>query len=162
SGSAQSQITIRDLSDFILTLPSLNYQNSVANILSSLDDKIENNNAIIANLEEQAQAIFKSWFIDFEPFQDGEFVESELGDIPKGWSIESLGDIVNIYDSERKPLSQMVRQGMERNYPYYGANGVIDYVEDYLFDGKYLLLGEDGTVQTNEGYPILNYIEEKF
>ena len=140
----------------------LSEQKLIANILSSFDDKIENNNAIIANLEEQAQTIFKSWFVDFEPFQDGEFVESDLGDIPKGWSIESLGDIVNIYDSERKPLSQMVRQGMDRNYPYYGANGVIDYVEDYLFDGKYLLLGEDGTVQTNEGYPILNYIEEKF
>src|SRR5699024_3300355 len=93
SGSAQSQITIRDLSDFILTLPSLNYQNSVANILSSLDDKIENNNAIIANLEEQAQAIFKSWFIDFEPFQDGKFKKSELGLIPLNWNYSILGEV---------------------------------------------------------------------
>lgn len=81
SGSAQSQITIRDLSDFILTLPSLNYQNSVANILSSLDDKIENNNAIIANLEEQAQTIFKSWFLDSELFQDEDFENKKLGDL---------------------------------------------------------------------------------
>src|SRR5699024_1371263 len=128
------QITFSTLSEIEISLPPIEEQNSIVNILSSFDDKIENNNSIIANLEEQAQAIFKSWFVDFEPFQDGEFVESDLGDIPKGWSIESLGDIVNIYDSERKPLSQMVRQGMERNYPYYGANGVIDYVEDYLFD----------------------------
>lgn len=161
-GTAVPSLTTALLNEIELNIPSLENQIKIVDILYSLENKIENNNAIIANLEEQAQAIFKSWFVDFEPFQDGEFVESDLGDIPKGWSIESLGDIVNIYDSERKPLSQMVRQGMERNYPYYGANGVIDYVEDYLFDGKYLLLGEDGTVQTNEGYPILNYIEEKF
>lgn len=162
TGTTVTGISQKNLRKINIILPSYEEQEMIANLLSSFDDKIENNNAIIVNLEEQAQAIFKSWFVDFEPFQDGEFVESDLGDIPKGWSIESLGDIVNIYDSERKPLSQMVRQGMERNYPYYGANGVIDYVEDYLFDGKYLLLGEDGTVQTNEGYPILNYIEEKF
>src|SRR5699024_7772766 len=110
SGSAQSQITIRDLSDFILTLPSLNYQNSVANILSSLDDKIENNNAIIANLEEQAQAIFKSWFVDFEPFQDGEFVESELGLIPKDFSVVKLKEIStrrNGYSYKSKELNEL-------------------------------------------------------
>ena len=162
TGTTIKNLGLKAIREYPFKLPPKRIQQKTAIILSLFDSKIENNNAIIANLEEQAQTIFKSWFVDFEPFQDGEFVESDLGDIPKGWSIESLGDIVNIYDSERKPLSQMVRQGMERNYPYYGANGVIDYVEDYLFDGKYLLLGEDGTVQTNEGYPILNYIEEKF
>src|SRR5699024_10611827 len=114
SGSAQSQITIRDLSDFILTLPSLNYQNSVANILSSLDDKIENNNAIIANLEEQAKAIFKSWFINFEPFQEEEFVDSELGRIPSGWKavrFDELIDFKNGYSFKSKELND------EQHYP---------------------------------------------
>src|SRR5699024_11901872 len=89
---------------------SLNYQNSVANILSSLDDKIENNNAIIANLEEQAQAIFKSWFVDFEPFQDGEFVESELGLIPKDFSVVKLKEIStrrNGYTYKSKELNEL-------------------------------------------------------
>lgn len=71
-----------------------NYKNQIciANILSSLNHKIEVNNKIIANLEEQAQAIFKSWFVDFDPFQNEEFIESELGMIPKGWEIGALGN----------------------------------------------------------------------
>src|SRR5699024_3258396 len=74
-------------------LPPLEEQKSIADLLSSFDDKIENNNAIIANLEEQAQAIFKSWFIDFEPFQDGEFIESELGRIPNNWTVVTLKEV---------------------------------------------------------------------
>lgn len=74
-------------------LPPLEEQKSIADLLSSFDDKIENNNAIIANLEEQAQAIFKSWFVDFEPFQDGEFVESELGRIPNNWTVVTLKEV---------------------------------------------------------------------
>src|SRR5699024_9889644 len=73
-------------------LPPLEEQKSIADLLSSFDDKIENNNAIIANLEEQAQAIFKSWFVDFEPFQDEEFVESEIGNIPRNWEVGQLGN----------------------------------------------------------------------
>src|SRR5699024_4350539 len=67
----------------------------IANILSSFDDKIENNNAIIANLEEQAQTIFKSWFIDFEPFQDEEFVGTELGEIPKRFKLGTMNDLIS-------------------------------------------------------------------
>ena len=68
-------------------------QRKIANILNALDSKIEINNKIISNLESQAQAIFKSWFVDFEPFQDGDFVESELGMIPKGWEVKELGEL---------------------------------------------------------------------
>lgn len=75
-----------------ILLPSINIQIKIAKILSSLDNKIENNNKIISNIESQAQTIFKSWFIDFEPFEDEEFVESELGMIPKGWKVEGLGN----------------------------------------------------------------------
>ena len=66
----------------------------IAAVLSALDDKIELNNRINKNLE--AQAIFKSWFVDFEPFRDGEFVDSELGTIPKGWRVGTLGEIIEI------------------------------------------------------------------
>ena len=78
-------------------IPSKNDQHKIASILSALDDKIEVNRRINDNLEQQAQALFKSWFVDFEPFKDGEFVESELGMIPKGWRVgilNELGDIV--------------------------------------------------------------------
>ena len=71
-------------------------QRRIASILSSLDRKIELNNKINADLEEMAQAIFKNWFVDFEPFKDGKFVDSELGMIPEGWTVGCLGDMGNI------------------------------------------------------------------
>lgn len=83
-------------------LPELDVQKKVASILSSLDRKIELNNQINKQLEEMAQAIFKSWFIDFEPFKDGEFVDSELGRIPKGWRVDTLGSICEI---EKKSIN---------------------------------------------------------
>ena len=79
--------------DFEIEVPSLENQRRIAKILSSLDDKIELNRRINDNLEQQAQALFKSWFVDFEPFKDGEFVESELGMIPKGWRVGKLGEL---------------------------------------------------------------------
>lgn len=76
-----------------IRLPSYDSQIKISNILSSIDEKIENNRKINENLEAQAQALFKSWFVDFEPFRDQPFVDSELGMIPKGWRVGKLGDI---------------------------------------------------------------------
>ena len=95
--SAQPGISVQTLSKQPIRLPSISYQKKVSAIIKSLDDKIEVNRRINDNLEQQAQALFKSWFVDFEPFKDGEFVESELGMIPKGWRVgilNELGDIV--------------------------------------------------------------------
>ena len=83
-------------SSFRVKLPSKKIQHRIASILKSLDDKIEVNRKINENLEQQAQALFKSWFVDFEPFKDGEFVESELGMIPKGWRVGTLKEIADI------------------------------------------------------------------
>lgn len=76
-----------------VNLPPLEEQRRIAGILGSLDDKIELNRRINANLEAQAQALFRSWFVDFEPFRDGPFVDSELGKIPQGWKVAELGDV---------------------------------------------------------------------
>ena len=92
-GSAIPQITVPMVKKEIVTVPILEEQKRIANILSSLDDKIELNRRINDNLEQQAQALFKSWFVDFEPFRGGEFVDSELGLIPKGWRVVSLGEV---------------------------------------------------------------------
>ena len=80
-------------SNYEVEVPDLETQEKIASILSSLDSKIELNRRINDNLEQQAQALFKSWFVDFEPFKDGEFVDSELGMIPKGWRIVCLGEV---------------------------------------------------------------------
>jgi type I restriction enzyme S subunit len=114
------------------------------------------------NLEQQAQALYKSWFVDFDPFKDGNFVESALGLIPEGWSVGNLLDVAELYDSKRKPLSGMQRSAMKKIYPYYGATSIMDYVDNYIFDGIYLLMGEDGSVVTDDGYPFLQYVGGKF
>lgn len=162
STSAYPSIKPSDIENIDLLLPPLNEQRAIAATLSCLDDKIELNNRINKTLEETAQAIFKSWFIDFEPFQEGEFVGSELGIIPKGWRIGVLDEIIELFDSKRVPLSSRQREQMEKIYPYYGATSLMDYVSDYIFDGIYVLLGEDGTVIDNYGYPILQYVWGKF
>lgn len=93
NGGAQQNLNAQIIKDYVLKMPSLADQRRITSILSSLDRKIELNNKINADLEEMAQAIFKNWFVDFEPFKDGKFVDSELGMIPEGWKVGTLGDI---------------------------------------------------------------------
>lgn len=92
SGSAQPQLPISTLQKMKVIKPNIAAQRRIASILSSLDRKIELNNKINVDLEEMAQAIFKNWFVDFEPFKDGKFVDSELGMIPEGWKVGTLGE----------------------------------------------------------------------
>jgi len=94
---------------FPFKLPTNKEQKAIAHTLSCLDDKIELNNRINKTLEEMAQAIFKSWFVDFEPFQDGEFEDSELGPIPKGWRVVELGEVIKFVKG-RKPLELLDEQ----------------------------------------------------
>jgi type I restriction enzyme S subunit len=120
--------------------------------------KVENNRRICENLEAQAQALFKYWFIDFAPFKDGKFVESDLGMIPEGWRVGYLFDIAEVHDYKRKPLSGMQRANMKKIYPYYGATGQMDMVDNYIFDGRYVLMGEDGSVVRDNGLPYIQYV----
>ena len=93
-GGAQPLMTQDIISRIEVSIPkSEEHQHQIAIILSALDSKIENNNKINANLEAQAEALFKSWFVDFTPFKDQPFVDSELGPIPQGWKVGKLGDI---------------------------------------------------------------------
>lgn len=95
TGSAQPKFNKTNFREMMVLSPPLPEQKAIANTLSCLDDKIELNNRMNKTLEEMAQAIFKSWFVDFEPFQDGEFVDSDLGRIPKGWRVGTLLDIAD-------------------------------------------------------------------
>lgn len=97
---ARPTSTFRNIS---IILPSLKEQNEIMNLILALDDKIENNRRINENLEQQAQALFKSWFMDFEPFRDQPFVESELGMIPESLSVEYISDIPHIIETGRRP-----------------------------------------------------------
>ena len=111
-------------------------QTKIANVLSSLDNKIELNEKINQNLEAQAQAIFKSWFVDFEPFKNGKFIDSELGKIPEGWRVEKLGQILNIRYGKNLPQTKLKISG----YPVYGANGQIGFYSEYMFKSPQVLV----------------------
>ncbi|MGM9845263.1 MAG: restriction endonuclease subunit S [Muribaculaceae bacterium] len=87
------QITFSELANLPILLPNLSEQNKILSELKSLDEKIELNRRINDNLEQQVQALFKAWFVDFEPFKDGEFIDSELGLIPKGWRVGTLDEV---------------------------------------------------------------------
>lgn len=94
--SAQPGLSVKTLKIQKVSLPNLSDQRKIAGILSALDSKIENNNKINANLESQAQALFKSWFVDFTPFKDQPFVDSELGPIPQGWKVGKINEFVDV------------------------------------------------------------------
>lgn len=95
-GSVQDNINLATFERINFLIPPLQEQKSIASILSTIDDKIENNLAINKTLEEMAMALYKHWFVDFGPFQDGEFVESELGRIPKGWEVKTIYDVCDV------------------------------------------------------------------
>ena len=96
SGTTVRMITKANIEDYIFYAPDKTTRDHISDFIWALDDKIEVNRKINENLEQQAQALFKSWFVDFEPFKNGEFVESELGMIPKGWRVGTLKEIADI------------------------------------------------------------------
>lgn len=151
-GSVFDTITRDTFSNIFVNIPDEGSQGYIASILSAFDDKIALNNKINENLEQQAQLLYKQYF----PYS----VDDKL---PDGWHVGAVGEIVEIHDAKRIPLSGAERAKMKKKtYPYYGAAALMDYVDDYIFDGKYLLLGEDGTVVDNAGYPILQYVWGQF
>ena len=182
---------------FHFPVPHLPEQRGIAHVLGTLDDKIELNRRMNRTLEEMARALFKSWFVDFDPvranatlrhhataltqggchwsverahayldrmnpniaalFPD-RFVESELGPIPEGWEVKALGDFVVNFDSKRIPVSKARRVNRPGIFPYYGAAGLMDYIDGYTFDGIYLLIGEDGSVVKSNDLAVTQYV----
>ena len=179
-GAVFDSLKCVDIPGFRLPLPALPEQRAIAHILGTLDDKIELNRRMNQTLEAMARALFKSWFVDFDPvrakmegrdpglpqhladlFPD-RLVDSELGQIPEGWETATLGDHVDNFDSKRVPVSGAERAKRQGPFPYHGAAGVMDHIDNYLFDGIYLLIGEDGSVIHESGLAITQYVWGKF
>ena len=125
-----------DLDKLIIPVPSMEVQKFIGETYYALCNKIELNNRMNKNLEEMAQAIFKSWFVDFEPFQDGEFEESELGMIPKGWRVGTLEEVCNIKYGKNLPTKKLQTQG----YYVFGGNGIIGFYEEYLYSNPQVII----------------------
>lgn len=148
TGCAQPKLNQENLRNIEIELPS--HIDSIASILSSLDRKIELNNKINADLEEMAQALFKNWFVDFEPFKDGKFVDSELGMIPEGWKVGTLEDLITIkYGKDHKKLE-------DGTFPVYGSGGLMRFVNSWLYNGESVLIPRKGTLDN------IMYVCEKF
>ena len=128
NGSVMVHITKSSMEKMNIRIPkNLEDQHRIASILSSLDRKIELNNKINADLEEMAQAIFKNWFVDFEPFKDGKFVNSELGMIPEGWKVGTLTDVIKLMPGGTPKTSE----------PLYWENGTIPFFSPKDVSGLY-------------------------
>lgn len=210
-GSGVPTLNRNHLSSVLVRDIGLEQEEKLASIVGAIDDKFELNNQINQTLEAMAQAIFKSWFVDFEPVKakmavlqaggsqaEAEFAammaisgktseqlstmrttqaeayqqltqtaalfpaamqESGLGDIPEGWEVTTFGKVSLNFDSKRIPLSKPQRQKKQPgSVPYYGATSVMDYVNEWIFDDIYLLIGEDGSVLKEDGTPFVQYI----
>ena len=131
--------------------------------------KIETNKKINDYLEEMAKTIYNYWFIQFDfPDENGKPYKSSGGkmsfcnelnrEIPQNWNYTSIGNITICLDSERIPLSNQQREGMKGSIPYYGATGIMDYVNRPIFSGNFVLLAEDGSVMDDNGNPILQRV----
>ena len=150
TGGTRGNINAKTYGDMPIVLPSRTTQDRIVEVMKSLDDKIDCNCRINDNLQHQAQALYKSWFVDYEPFKDGEFVESELGMIPKGWRLGTLGEILEIkYGKDHKKLSDGI-------IPVYGSGGLMRYAEKPLYEGESVLIPRKGTLNN------VMYVNEAF
>jgi type I restriction enzyme S subunit len=142
SGTSVPTLNRNDVHKLDVKIPDLPEQQSIAQILSTIDDKIENNLAINKTLEEMAMALYKHWFVDFGPFKDGQFIESELGLIPKDWVVkpfDHIGDFKN-----GKCIDSKLRQD-DGKYVILGSNGVIGRTNEILFSDSVIAIGRVGT-----------------
>lgn len=124
TGTTVTGIKQSELKEMLIDYPSYNVQKQITSILSSLDEKIELNRRINENLEQQAQALFKSWFVDFEPFKDGKFVDSELGMIPEGWKVVETNKIMKISKESINPTKNPNRFYAHYSIPAFDEIGL--------------------------------------
>ena len=177
TGIGAGKLDTKRMQALEILLPPRSEQDAIVELVKAMDDRINLLRETNATLEAIAQAMFKSWFVDFDPvhakqqgrtpegmseataalFPDS-FEDSEQGLVPRGWNYVSMKEVVSIFDSQRIPLAGQERDKRKGEYPYYGAAALMDYVDDYLFDGIYLLMGEDGSVVDEKGFPITQYV----
>lgn len=146
TSSTMPFVSGKELMKVEFDVPDLKTQQKVVKVLKNIEDKIKLNNEINNNLYEMGDNLYNEYF--------GKYKDN----LPSDYKIVKLNDVADNFDSKRKPMSSREREQHRGIYPYYGATSIIDYVDDYIFDDTYLLMGEDGTVKTDDGYPVLQYI----
>lgn len=160
--------------DIEIPIPSIEKQHEIVKEYNTVVNRIKLNEQLNQKLEETAQALYKHWFVDFEfPNDEGKPYKSSGGEmeynkelnieIPVGWEFKSLDFFCDCFDNMRKPLSSEEREKIPGKYPYYGAMSIVDYINDFIYDGIYLLVSEDGVNVVDErGRPATQYVYGKF
>ena len=146
TGSTRGNINAKMYGELEIELPEREYQDKAVELLETITKRIELNKHTNNNLLQLGDLIYNNFFNDSK----------------NDWNVKTLKEISNNFDSKRKPMSSREREEHKGNYPYYGATSIIDYVDSYLFDDTYILMGEDGTVVTADNKPVLQYIWGKF
>lgn len=153
TGSTFSEISGKVVKNIEVNLPNIENQKKIEDVLDAIDEKIETNQYIIANLEELSQTLFKRWFVDFEfpdeignPYKSsgGEMIDSELGEIPSGWKVDELGNYIKI-KSGKRPKNKVDKKDIENVVPIIGASKIMGYTNDYLYNEKIIIIGRVGT-----------------
>ena len=150
-GGVRGSLEWDDFCNITLPVPSIAEQRRIVNEYQTVERRIKNNEALIQKLEETAQAIYHHTFVE----------GIDENNLPEGWRMGCLGDVTTCYDSQRRPVAGYDRTGKQAIYPYYGATSIMDYIDEYIFEGEYVLMGEDGSVIDEEGKPILQYVRGK-
>ena len=142
-GSAREYCRFNNISEIEIEFPSIEEQKKIVEQYTILQNRIAIKKQINDNLEATAQAILRN-------------------KIELNGEESTVDNLIELFDNMRRPMSSLERSGMERLYPYYGAAALMDYVDDYIFDGVFGLIGEDGTVMDENGYPTMQYVWGKF
>lgn len=152
-GGVRGSLDWNDFMDMMLLVPPIEEQQRIVDRYNAIKNRIETNKQTIAKLEEAAQALYRKMFVD----------NIDPNNLPEGWRMGTLGEVAEILDYKRKPLSSEERTKMHGYYPYYGAMSIVDYIDSFIFDGIYLLFSEDGANVVDEnGFPALQYVYGKF
>ena len=144
-------------------------QENIGNIIISITKKMQLNRSLNHNLEAMAKQLYDYWFVQFDfPDENGKPYKSNGGEmiysdalkkyIPKGWTHSPLRVLVDLEDFKRIPLSNAQRSERKGEFPYYGATGIMDYIDDFIFDYDILLLAEDGSTSDSNGFPVVQYV----
>jgi type I restriction enzyme S subunit len=140
--NAQPVISGQKIYPLIIPFPSISEQQKIAAILSTVDDKMDVIEEKIKETQQLKQSLMQTLLT--KGIGHTKFKASPLGEIPESWEVSSIDDACQIHNNLRKPISSEERRKIKGTYPYYGPTGIVDYIDSYLIDGQYVLIGEDG------------------
>ena len=160
-GSATNYIRMANFTDYEIPIPPLETQQAIVSKIEELFSELDKGIAELKTAQQQLktyrQSVLKSAF-------EGKLTNENVkdGELPDGWKVDNFGNVVINFDGKRKPLSRIVRATRQGKYRYYGATEIVDYIDDFIFEGRYLLIGEDGANLLSKSRPLAFIVEGKF